>query len=63
MTYFIDFNIDMMTKAVSSTLEKYDAEYLKSEVEKYIKNYKIHLTLSQSEALKKYLKIKNAHAI
>lgn len=56
LTYFIDFNIDMMTKAVSSTLEKYDAEYLKSEVEKYIKNYKIHLTLSQSEALKKYLK-------
>ncbi|MGL6154293.1 MAG: Fic family protein [Cetobacterium sp.] len=56
LTYFIDFNIDMMSKAINNTLERYNNEYLKLEIKKYINNYRIHLTEEQKIMLEKYLK-------
>ncbi|MGL4980956.1 MAG: Fic family protein, partial [Fusobacteriaceae bacterium] len=59
MTYFIDFNIEMMLEAIQETISRYGNEYLKIEILNYIEKYRISLPKSLEEELKKYLNRKD----
>ncbi|MGL5964007.1 MAG: Fic family protein [Fusobacteriaceae bacterium] len=59
MTYFIDFNIEMMLEAIQETISRYGNEYLKIEILKYLEKYRITLPKSLEEELKKFLNRKD----
>lgn len=54
LTYFIDFNINMMAKAVKKTHKKYTIEYSKLAINKYIENYRINLFPEQKKLIEIY---------
>lgn len=61
LTYFIKFNIKMMLDAIDETIERYGKEYLKLEIEKYMKKNQISFPEKLDTELKKYLRRKDKH--